>query len=165
MERVTDRFAEYLFSKADSINQEISQKAEACRKDYLAVVSAGAKKNEKRWTVFLEHCASGEAVVFGYSKRTDAMTAALINGFNAHCLELDDGQRFAMIHLGASAIPSDSLTMRFKPVLLWAMKRHAVRRSRCSPLIKIAVIIPQAPAVRSARLSGPHLLSGWIKRR
>jgi len=28
----------------------------------------------------------------------------LINGFNAHCLELDDGQRFAMIHLGASII-------------------------------------------------------------
>ena len=40
----------------------------------------------------------------GYDKMTDGKTAALVNGFNAHCLELDDGQRFAMIHLGASVI-------------------------------------------------------------
>ena len=53
---------------------------------------------------FLSFCPDGNAKLFGYDKATDSKTAALINGFNAHSLELDDGHRFAMIHLGAVII-------------------------------------------------------------
>lgn len=99
-----DAFAASLLHKADRIGPAILQKAAACRADYMAVVAAGARKNRGKWEPFLARCPAGAAPLFGYDRTTDGKTAALVNGFNAHSLELDDGQRFAMIHLGASVI-------------------------------------------------------------
>ena len=104
MANTTEQFVDYLFSKAASINDKILNKADACKMDYMAVTCAGAGKNRSRWEKFLSCASDGKAELFGYDKKTDGKTAALVNGFNAHCLELDDGQRFAMIHLGASVI-------------------------------------------------------------
>lgn len=104
MANTTEQFVDYLFNKAASINDKILSKADACKKDYMAVTSAGSRKNRSRWEKFLSCASDGKAELFGYDKKTDGKTAALVNGFNAHCLELDDGQRFAMIHLGASVI-------------------------------------------------------------
>ena len=104
MPNVTQAFVDYLFDKASSINDNIINKAEACRQDYLAVATAGAVKNKRHWEQLLEHTSVGSSELIGYEKQVDSKTAALINGFNAHALELDDGQRFAMIHLGASII-------------------------------------------------------------
>lgn len=101
---LTEAFSDYLIGKSREINDAIRQKAMACKEDYLAVAAAGAQKNRERWRGFLAHAPSGKAKIFGYDRATDSKTAALINGFNAHSLELDDGQRFAMIHLGASII-------------------------------------------------------------
>lgn len=106
MPNATNDFVEYLFRKAERITPEIRRKALLCRKDYEAVVSAGARKNAGRWEAMLRLAPKGRARLFGYDRKTDGKTAALINGFNAHCLELDDGQRFAMIHLGACVIPA-----------------------------------------------------------
>ena len=100
----TDAFVQYLFEKAKRTNNSIMKKADACIQDYLAVTEAGAKKNYNKWHPILAHAISGNAVLFGYREKIDSKTAALINGFNAHTLELDDGHRFAMIHLGASVI-------------------------------------------------------------
>ena len=99
-----DAFAACLSRKADGIVPAILQKAESCRADYMAVVAAGARKNREKWAAFLDRCPVGSAPLFGYGRSTDGKTAALVNGFNAHSLELDDGHRFAMIHLGASVI-------------------------------------------------------------
>jgi len=104
MSNVTREFAEYLFEKFSLITERISEKAEECLRDYLAVTAAGAAKNRDRWKEFLKTVPSGSAELIGCSEKTDGRTAALINGFNAHALELDDGQRFGMIHLGASII-------------------------------------------------------------
>ena len=104
MINVTQHFVDYLFDKAANISKEIKTKAEVCRKDYLAVAAAGALKNKARWAMMLNHIPDGTAELIGYDRKTDSKTAALINGFNAHSLELDDGQRFAMMHLGASVI-------------------------------------------------------------
>lgn len=104
MSNLTEQFVEYLFSKAVNISPEIISKADACKKDYMAVTCAGARKNRSHWAEFLKDQCEGKAEIFGYENRIDGKTAALINGFNAHSLELDDGQRFAMIHLGASII-------------------------------------------------------------
>lgn len=35
---------------------------------------------------------------------TDMLKTVFFNGFNAHTMELDDGSRFGMIHLGAAVI-------------------------------------------------------------
>lgn len=104
MPNVTQRLVDYLFEKSERITDLIRDKAEACREDYLAVTTAGAAKNKNKWVKMLERLPDGNAELIGYKKKVDSKTAALINGFNAHTLELDDGQRFAMIHLGASII-------------------------------------------------------------
>lgn len=104
MPNVTQEFVEYLFQKASQITEKITEKAEQCRQDYLAVASAGAAKNRGHWEKLLAKLLAGNAELIGYPRKADSKTAALINGFNAHALELDDGQRFAMIHLGASVI-------------------------------------------------------------
>lgn len=104
MANATQEFVDYLFHKASQITESLQEKADACRKDYMGVTVAGAGKNRKRWEQLLNHTPCGSAELIGYDKKVDAKTAALINGFNAHALELDDGQRFAMIHLGASII-------------------------------------------------------------
>lgn len=104
MPNVTDELVAYLFDRAASITDGIRARAEACRQDYLAVAEAGASKNRRQWERILSGLSGGPAELIGYGRRTDNRTAALINGFNAHALELDDGQRFAMIHLGASII-------------------------------------------------------------
>ena len=106
MPNVTQCLVYYLFNKASEITDDIRKRAEACKEDYLAVAAAGAVKNRSHWEQLLASTPNGTAELIGYEKRVDSKTAALINGFNAHALELDDGQRFAMIHLGASIISS-----------------------------------------------------------
>ena len=104
MQNITEAFADYLFDKAGRIPGPILERAEACLQDTLSVTLAGAAKNRKRWEPLLQRLPRGTAELVGYPETTDGKTAALINGFNAHALELDDGQRFAMIHLGASIV-------------------------------------------------------------
>ena len=104
MPNITQAFADYLFGKAAQIREELLAKARACREDTLAVTAAGAAKNRTHWGPLLDLVPAGPAELVGYEKTTDSKTAALLNGFNAHALELDDGQRFAMIHLGAAIV-------------------------------------------------------------
>ena len=104
MQNVTQAFVDYLFDKAGQIPGAVREKAESCLQDTLSVTLAGAAKNRERWEPLLKILPLGTAELVGYPETTDSKTAALINGFNAHTLELDDGQRFAMIHLGASIV-------------------------------------------------------------
>jgi len=101
---IVDGFIDYLFDKYLRIDNCVLKKSIDCLRDYSIVVKAGAKKNEKYWKDFLDIIPCGNIEVYGYNKKTDSKTAAFVNGFNAHALELDDGHRFAMLHLGASII-------------------------------------------------------------
>ena len=104
MTDTTTAFTAYLLQKSKQITEKEAARASACLLDYLTVTEAGAKKNAAHWQPVFPQLPLGKVPLLGYELRTDGKTAALINGFNAHCLELDDGQRFAMIHLGASII-------------------------------------------------------------
>ena len=104
MKNTTDRFIEYLAQKQTAVTPSVLGKAKACLADYIAVTEAGAHAMKNAWADFLIHAETGRAPLIGYGMKTDARTACLVNGYNAHCLELDDGQRFAMIHLGASVM-------------------------------------------------------------
>lgn len=101
---VTDTFVRYLMNKQNKISDSVVQKAKECRFDYMSVVTAGAGRSYSHWEKLLKNIPEGKSALYGCDMKTDSKTAALINGFNAHCLELDDGQRFAMIHLGAAII-------------------------------------------------------------
>ena len=116
MTNATREFVSYLLQKASQITDDIRNRAEACRQDYLAVAAAGAAKNRPHWERLLQRTPAGAAKLIGYPEKADGKTAALINGFNAHALELDDGQRFAMIHLGASIISAVTAAADENPV-------------------------------------------------
>ena len=136
MPNVTQNLVDYLFAKAELITDEIISKAEACREDYMAVVTAGAVKNRSHWEQLLARTPDGTVELIGYEKKVDSKTATLINGFNAHALELDDGQRFAMIHLGASIIS--------------AIKAVADENGIDDELFKIGIIMGYEAACRVA---------------
>lgn len=104
MTSLTELFTDYLFEKSSEITDIQITRAKECITDYFGNAVAGMKNNAGRWQTFLDHAPSGRAVIPGSSFKTDGKTACIVNGFNAHSLELDDGQRFAMIHLGASVI-------------------------------------------------------------
>ena len=104
MTNTTDCFIDCLFKKHAAVTPCILQRARTCLADYVAVTEAGSKAAKALWGDFLRHTQPGKTPLLGYGMKTDARTACLVNGYNAHCLEFDDGQRFAMIHLGASII-------------------------------------------------------------
>ena len=106
MDNATDGFIEYLFRKRAEIKQHLISKAQECLADYIAVAEAGAHCSRSKWQEFLSRVGQGNAPIIGYGVHTDALTACLVNGYNAHCMELDDGQRFAMLHPGAPIITS-----------------------------------------------------------
>lgn len=104
MQNLSIDFLNYLQVKSQNIPDRILEKAKDCLCDYLAVTEAGAVENAERWDNFCSHVPSGKVSIIGMKVMTDGKTACLVNGYNAHSLELDDGHRFGMLHLGAAII-------------------------------------------------------------
>ena len=101
---LTDELIFYLEDKKQRITDDVRSKAKQCLLDYTGVTFAGSKVNKKMFSRMLSESSAGKCSVLGYEMKTDMKTAALINGFNAHTVELDDGHRMGMIHLGAVII-------------------------------------------------------------
>ena len=85
---ITDRFIEGIVCKAQSIPYNVMQQARKVLLDYLGVLVGGKKYLEEKHPELV----------------TAAPSAAFLYGFAAHVLELDDGHRHGMIHLGASIV-------------------------------------------------------------
>ncbi len=103
---LTDAFVEGLVAKSQLISDKVVRQAKKCLLDYMGVVVGGAKYLLEQHPVFFKDLAhdKGDCSVFGTDYKTTAWEAAWLNGFSAHVLELDDGHRLGMIHLGASII-------------------------------------------------------------
>ncbi len=101
---ITDTFIEGLFYKSQTIPDRVVGQAKRCLLDYLGVVVGGARYLQEFHPKYFETLAKdkGGCIVLGTDYHTTAVNAALLNGFSAHVLELDDGHRKGMIHLGAS---------------------------------------------------------------
>lgn len=85
---ITDRFIEGIVSKSQLIPHKVMQQARKVLLDYLGVLAGGTKYLEEKHPELV----------------TAAPGAAFLYGFAAHVLELDDGHRHGMIHLGASIV-------------------------------------------------------------
>lgn len=105
-QNVTDIFVEGLVAKSQSIPDRVIRQAKKCLLDYFGVVVGGARYLQKHHPDLFEGFTedAGDCSVLGTGYKTTAVNAALLNGFSAHVLELDDGHRKGMIHLGASII-------------------------------------------------------------
>lgn len=105
-QNLTDTFIDGLLAKSQAIPDKVIQQAKMCLLDYLGVAVGGARYLREYHPNFFEDFIkeAGECSVLGTELKTTALNAALLNGFSAHVLELDDGHRRGMIHLGASII-------------------------------------------------------------
>ena len=101
---VTDTFINGLIAKSQAIPEKVIQQAKKCLLDYMGVVVGGARFIQEQHPEFFKTMVidKGNCTVFGTEYNTTASNAALLNGYSAHVLELDDGHRLGMIHLGAS---------------------------------------------------------------
>lgn len=89
---ITEAFIEGLISKANDIPQQVTEQAKKCLLDYIGVLIGGRR-----------YISEVHPELFD-AFEDSAPYHAFENGFCAHALELDDGHRHGMIHLGASII-------------------------------------------------------------
>lgn len=103
MVNISDLFIDNLInlSRNDSFN-EAKTIVKKCLLDYLGVTIAGATLIREKELVALHsmECAD-DCHVIGTSKQVTGSVAALLNGISSHIIELDDGHRIGMLHLGA----------------------------------------------------------------
>lgn len=103
----TDRLAQHLYELSQQLLTE--QQVKSCRLrllDYLAVTYAGSNllASELESSRHFLGAESGSSKVLGTSWTSTPETAALLNGMSAHAAELDDGERYGMVHPGAPVI-------------------------------------------------------------
>lgn len=88
LNNVTDSFIDGLVSLTIPLDIRAKRQAKNCLLDFLGVLVGGKKYLEEKHPELI----------------AAAPSEAFLNGFAAHVLELDDGHRHGMIHLGASII-------------------------------------------------------------
>ena len=88
MANITEAFIAGLLNKSQEIHYDVIQQARKVLLDYLGVLVGGKKYLEEKHPELI----------------ASAPSEAFLNGFAAHVLELDDGHRHGMIHLGASIV-------------------------------------------------------------
>ncbi len=106
MHNMTDVFLTAIREVAEKgQSNEINTTARICLFDYLGVTVAGANLLKgKEQTLIRSQSISDGCHIIGGQELVPANIAALINGINAHVIELDDGHRIGMLHLGAPVI-------------------------------------------------------------
>ena len=85
---ITDAFIYGLEEKSQAIPNKVTEQAKKCLLDYLGVTIGGIRYLKEIHPELVD----------------TAPSTAFLNGFAAHVLELDDGHRHGMIHLGASIV-------------------------------------------------------------
>lgn len=121
---------------SDEIPQQVIEQAKKCLLDYFGVLIGGRKYVREVHPELFD--AFEDAAPY----------RALVNGFCAHALELDDGHRHGMIHLGASIITA----------VLDATKEKDVPYSK----VLCGIVMGYEVAVRCARAIQPgHKMRGY----
>ena len=125
MINTTEAFIAGLLKKSQEIPYDVMQQARKVLLDYLGVLVGGKKYLEEKHPELIAAVPS----------------EAFLNGFAAHVLELDDGHRHGMIHLGASIVTA----------VLDAAKRENLK----SDDVLQGVVMGYEVAVRCARAIQP----------
>ncbi|MBQ6334462.1 MAG: MmgE/PrpD family protein [Erysipelotrichaceae bacterium] len=106
-ETITANFIDsiYDFSRQE-FPADVLQEAKNCLLDYIGCTMIGASVLRNETASYLNKMAidRGRCTVIGTNRKADVLTAAFLNGFHSHYIELDDGHRFGMIHIGSVVI-------------------------------------------------------------
>ena len=101
---ITDVFINNILNFSNSqFDDEVLHHARKCYLDYLGCVLAGYMQNRERIKA-LEQTGlftRGNCTVLGSDQKLLFRDAGFVNGFSAHAMELDDGHRYAMLHIEA----------------------------------------------------------------
>ena len=131
---ITDTFISGLVVRSQQIPESVIVQARMCLLDYCGVLSGGRKYIQ--------------AVHPELFDTFDNEVSTLLNGFCAHILELDDGHRHSMIHLGASIIS--------------AILAAAEKESLTSDQLLRGIVMGYEATVRCARSLQPgHKVRGY----
>ena len=108
MERtITNEFIDVMWDFSHKeIPREIIDECKVSLLDYIACANLGAKllyKENREWLNSFGRN-RGLSSVIGMKEKVNAGCAAMLNGVNAHYIELDDGHRYAMLHPGVPVI-------------------------------------------------------------
>lgn len=88
MKNITEQFIDGLVALTQPLGIQAKRQARNVLLDYLGVLAGGRKSLEEKHPELI----------------SSAPSESFLNGFAAHVLELDDGHRHGMIHLGASIV-------------------------------------------------------------
>lgn len=105
---ITDTLVDSVLNLITSdIPETVIWQAKSALIDYLGVTLAGAELIREKGNRFLKSTGpgnNGEATIVGFDEKASLPNAAFLNGMCAHAAELDDGERFGMMHPGAPVI-------------------------------------------------------------
>lgn len=128
----TDQFVNSLVKKSQVIPQSVFQQTRICLLDYLGVMVGGMRYIVDRHPEL----------------KTVSQSDVFLHAFAAHVLELDDGHRHGMIHLGASIVS--------------AVLDAAVKQGLNSNDLHRGIVMGYEVAVRCARAIQPgHKMRGY----
>ena len=82
----------------------VVEMASACLLDTLGCMLAGGEIVRAKLETYLSLCGAGAISPVGFAQRVSVQDAAFVNAIAAHTVELDDGHRRAMMHIGAPVI-------------------------------------------------------------
>ncbi|TVQ14558.1 MAG: MmgE/PrpD family protein [Bacteroidetes bacterium] len=101
-------FSELFIARIVKLRSEKLQEADLiqvrkCLLDYLGVTAAGSMMLKDKAAVYLKSQdeRNGNIPLPGMRNKTTLLNSAFIHGMYSHVAELDDGERFAMMHPGA----------------------------------------------------------------
>ncbi|WP_019594013.1 MmgE/PrpD family protein [Thioalkalivibrio sp. ALM2T] len=119
MNSATDQLVDHLYHlSTERLDEATIRQCRLRLLDYFGVAYAGARLLEEPLGIALAQATPGSASVLGRSERTSPETAAWLNGMSAHAAELDDGERFGMVHPGAPVISALLATVQFHPLTM-----------------------------------------------
>jgi 2-methylcitrate dehydratase PrpD len=134
---ITEKFIEGLYARMEIRLSQVNEQARNCLQDYLGVFVGGSRYLREKHPKIVE-AFSGSSI----------LDMAMLNGFAAHVLELDDGHRHGMIHLGAS--------------IETAILAVAIEEKLSSDSVLCGIVMGYEAAVRCARAIQPgHKVRGY----
>ena len=104
MNNLTDKFIDFICAfRYEDLSVNALHQFRVCLIDTIGVTIAGASELFEKNKLLLLLLNNDSSVInpIGISQKTSLANAILINGINAHFLELDDGIRFGVIHPSA----------------------------------------------------------------
>lgn len=105
MLNITDSFIERIRDITETeIAPDTLHQVERCLLDYIGVLYAGRQELGNKLDAIEALGKEGNCSIIATGKKKDLLTAALLNGFAAHAMELDDGHRVGAPHLEAAII-------------------------------------------------------------